>query len=153
MVLGDFNVELENRDMEEFFKNYNLESLIEVLTCYENPNNPSCIDLILTSSQRSFQSPCAKETGLSDFHRMTVTFMKASLRKLKSKVIITETKVLHKHTPRKSKFVRGNHSPFMNRELSKVIMTRTKLRNKLFKEKLKKTEGIVIYNEITVLYS
>ena len=153
MVLGDFNLELENRDMEEFFKNYNLESLIEVLTCYENPNNPSCIDLILTSSQRSFQSPCAKETGLSDFHRMTVTFMKASLRKLKSKVIITETKVLHKHAPRKSKFVRVNHSPFMNRELSKVIMTRTKLRNKFFKEKLKKTEGIVIYNEITVLHS
>ena len=31
--------------------------------------------------------------------------------------------------------MRGNHSSFMNRELSKGIMTRTRLRNKLFKEK------------------
>ena len=44
-------------------------------------------------------------------------------------------KVLDKHAPRKSKFVRGNHSPFMNWELSKAIMTRTRLRNKFFKEK------------------
>ena len=28
-----------------------------------------------------------------------------------------------------------NHSPFMNREFSKVIMTRIRLRNKFFKEK------------------
>ena len=67
IVKGDFNVELENRSMEEFCKNYNLKSLIQVSTCYKNSNNPSCIDLILTNSQRSFQSSCAIETGLSDF--------------------------------------------------------------------------------------
>ena len=44
-------------------------------------------------------------------------------------------KVLDMHAPRKSKFVRGSHSPFMNRELSKAIMTRTRFRNKFFKEK------------------
>ena len=33
--------------------------------------------------------------------------------------------VLDQHLPRKLKFVQGNHSPFMNRELSKAIMTRT----------------------------
>ena len=67
IVKEDFNVELENRSMEEFCKNYNLKSLIQVSTCYKNSNNPSCIDLILTNSQRSFQSSCAIETGLSDF--------------------------------------------------------------------------------------
>ena len=61
--------------------------LVWVPTCYKNPKNPSCIDLILTNSQRSFQSSCAIETGLSDFHRLTVTVMKAFLRKLKPKVI------------------------------------------------------------------
>ena len=30
-------------------------------------------------------------------------------------------KVLDKHVPRKSKFVQGNHSPFMNQELSKKL--------------------------------
>ena len=44
-------------------------------------------------------------------------------------------KALDKHLPHKSKFVLGNHSPFMNRELSKAIITRTRLRNKFFKEK------------------
>ena len=155
--------------MEEFCKNYNLKSLIWVPTCYKNPKNPLCIDLTQTNSQRSFHSFCGIETGLSDFHRMTVTVMKASVQKLKLKVIhyrnykrfcnesyrnelVTEfskqnfeenslekflevsNKVLDKHVPRKSKFVRGNHSPFMNRGLSKAIITRTRLRNVLFKE-------------------
>ena len=75
MVDISANVEVENRDMKEFCKNYNLKSLIRVSTCYKNPKNPSCIDLILKNSQRSFQSSCAIETGLSDYHRMTVTVM------------------------------------------------------------------------------
>ena len=76
IVMEDFNVEVENRDMEEFCKNYNLKSLIRVPTCYKNPKNPSFVDLMLTNSQRSLQSSCAIETGLSDFRRMTVTVMK-----------------------------------------------------------------------------
>lgn len=57
------------------------------------------------------------------------------------------------HVSFKSKFVQGNDSPFMIRELSKAIMTRPKLRNELFKKKLNKTERIIISNEITVLHS
>ena len=57
IVLGDFNVEVENRDMEEFCSNYNLKSLIRVPTCYKNPNNPSCIDLILKNFQRNSEVP------------------------------------------------------------------------------------------------
>ena len=53
----------------------------------QKPKNPSCIDLILQNSQRSFQNSCAIETGLSDFHRMTVTVMKASFQKLQPKSI------------------------------------------------------------------
>ena len=87
IVLGDFNAEVENRDKEEFFKSNNLKSLIRVPTCYKNPNSPSCIDLILINSQRNIRSSCAAETGLSDFHKMTVMVMKASFRKPKPKVI------------------------------------------------------------------
>ena len=36
---------------------------------------------------------------------------------------------LNKHAPRKKKLARGNQMPFFNKELSKAIMTRTKLRN------------------------
>ena len=87
IVMGDLNVEVENRDMEEFCKNYNLKSLIPVPTCYKSPKNSLYIDLILANSQRSFQSSCTIETGLSNFHRMTITIMKASFQKLKPKVI------------------------------------------------------------------
>ena len=76
--MGDFNVEVDNKNMEKCCKNYNLKSLIRVPTCYKNQNNPSCIDLILTNSQRSFQSFFAIQTDLSNFHRMTVMVMKVS---------------------------------------------------------------------------
>ena len=40
---------------------------------------------------------------------------------------------LNKHAPRKKKHDRGNQMPFFDKELSKAIMTRTKLRNILRK--------------------
>ena len=67
IVLEDFNVEVENGNIEEFCKNYNFKKLIRVPTCYKNPNNLSCIGIILTNSQRSFQSFCAVETGFPIF--------------------------------------------------------------------------------------
>ena len=42
---------------------------------------------------------------------------------------------LDQHAPRKQKYARGNHMPFMNKTLSKEIMKRTKLRNKFLKER------------------
>ena len=37
--------------------------------------------------------------------------------------------VLDKHAPMKSKKFKGNHAPFMSKELSKAIMNRSSLRN------------------------
>ena len=54
---------------------YDLKSLIKEPTCHENPNKLFCIDLILTNKPRSFQQSCVIETGLFDFHKMTVTIM------------------------------------------------------------------------------
>ena len=73
--------------MKNFCSNYHLKSLIRVPTCYKNPNNILCIDLILTTCPRNFQSSFAVETGLSDFHKMTATVMKASFQKLRQKVV------------------------------------------------------------------
>ena len=52
-------------------------SVVNKPTCFKNIDHPSCIDLILTNKPRSFQSTSVMETGLSDFHRLTVTVMKA----------------------------------------------------------------------------
>ena len=51
------------------------------------PENPSCIDLILTSNPISFQNSGVIDTGLSDFHKMTFTVMKTTFVKLKSNII------------------------------------------------------------------
>ena len=73
--------------MKAFCGSYNLFSLIKETTNCKNPQNSSCIDLILTNNPYSFQSSCVIETGLSDFRKMTVTVMKLSYETLKPIII------------------------------------------------------------------
>ena len=61
--------------------------MIKVPTCFKSPDNPEAISLLLTNSVRSFQNSCALETGLSDFHKMTVTVLKSYLEKKQPKII------------------------------------------------------------------
>ena len=68
-------------------KKYNLKSLVKQKTCFKNPDNPSCIDLILTNSPRSFQDNSVFETGLSDFHKLTTTVLKQYFPKPKPKIV------------------------------------------------------------------
>ena len=87
-ILGDFNVEMKNSEMKEFYKNYNLKSLIRVPACFKNPETSSCTDLILANFPRSFQSCFVVETGLSDFNKMAVAVTKSPLQKLKPRVLL-----------------------------------------------------------------
>ena len=66
---------------------YNLKTLIKEPTCFKNLENPTCIDLMLTNSYRSFHNSCVIETGLSDFHKMTVTVIKSYFHKKESKIM------------------------------------------------------------------
>ena len=81
-LLGDFNAEVENNFLKEFCDFHGMKSLIRVPTCYKNPANPTCIDLMLTNSNRSFQKSCTIEAGLSDFHKMIVTVLKIYFQNL-----------------------------------------------------------------------
>ena len=162
MIIGDSNVEANNSAMSIFCDTYNLKNLIKEPTCYKSPNKPSCFDLRLTNKPRNFKHSCVIETGLSDFHRMTVTVMKATFEKLQPRVVNyrdyeyfenyrfradllselsqanieeNEEGLRDLHAPRKQKYARGNHMPFMNRALSKEIMTRTRLRNNFLKNR------------------
>ena len=45
------------------------------------------------------------------------------------------TDVLDKHGPQRKRYLRLNHKPFMNNEISKAIMTRTRLRNRFLKNR------------------
>ena len=76
-----------DRPMDDFRSIYNLFSLIKVVTCYKNPSKPNCIDLMLINSPESFYNSCAIQTGLSDFHKMTIIIMKTTFRKQEPKII------------------------------------------------------------------
>ena len=52
---------------------------------------------------------------------------------------------LNKHAPMKTKYLRANNSPFMNKELTKAIMVRSRLKNKSLK--LKTTEAREAYKK------
>ena len=58
-----------------------MKNIVKESTCYKSIENPSCIDLLLTSSPLSFQNTTTVATGLSDFHKMVVTVMKTAFPK------------------------------------------------------------------------
>ena len=122
--------------MKAFHDNYNLTSLINQPTCYEKPNNPTCIDLILSNTSSSFQSTCATETRYYQVLFNELTVMKKSFRKFQlwlknhrsyknfSKDIFVNNddelqrfcdiklQLLNQHVPQKIKYVWGNQMPF-----------------------------------------
>ena len=76
LLIGYFNGEPNEPAISDFCEIYNTKNIIKEKTCFKNPENPTCIDLILTNRPRSFQDSTVIETGLSDFHKMCVTVMK-----------------------------------------------------------------------------
>ena len=56
IIIGDFNIEADSKEMSSFCDTFDLTSLIKETTCYKNPDNPSCIDLILTNKPLRFQN-------------------------------------------------------------------------------------------------
>ena len=87
IILGDFNVGVEEPHMKTFCKSYSLQNIIKQHTCYKNSSRPTCIDLVLTNVPRRFQSTSVIETGLSDFHLTTLTVMKKSFKKFQPRII------------------------------------------------------------------
>ena len=181
IILGDFNVGVEEPHMKTFYKNYSLQNLIKQPPCYKNPSRPTCIDLILTNVPRSFQSTCIIETGLSDFHLMTLTVIKMSFKKFQPRIINYRSykhfsndtfrkdlidklfnekfvinddglkrfcelsvNVLNKHAPRKKKYPRGNQMSFFTKELSKEILTRSRLLNKYIRNRNEENRAIYV---------
>ena len=52
ILVGDFNAEPADTAVSNFCEIYNLKNIIREKTCFKNPNNPSCIDLIITNKQK-----------------------------------------------------------------------------------------------------
>ena len=87
ILLGDFNSEPCEQPMRDFCHVYNCQNIIKDKTCFKNPHNPSCVDLFITNRPKSFQNSTVIETGLSDFHKMSLTVMKVFYKKQRPKII------------------------------------------------------------------
>ena len=88
LMIGDWNSSVHEEHMKDFCETYELANLIKENTCFKSTENPSSIDIILTNKKNSFQNSMTVETGLSDFHKMTVTVMK-KFKKKKDPIKIT----------------------------------------------------------------
>ena len=78
ILIGDFNSQMEKDVMNEFCDTYNLKNLVTASTCFKNAHNPTLINLILTNKPKCFYSSMCIETGISEFHKMTVCVLNVS---------------------------------------------------------------------------
>ena len=86
ILMGELNSEMCEEAMNTFCNTYNLKCLVKEPTCFKSIEKPSCIDLILTNKALCFQHTSVIETGLSDFHMLTVTVFKSSFHKKEPKL-------------------------------------------------------------------
>ena len=180
ILIGDFNSEMNEDAMHVFCATYNLKNLVKIPTCFKNADNPSCIDLMLTTKHLYFQMTTVIETCISDFHKLTITTLKSNFIKQEQKIFNYRNckcfnnenfrnylvygismkgfhdisceefetlfmMTLNTHAAMKIKYIRANNSPFMNNELPKAIMVRSRLRKKYLKSNT--TESRDAYKE------
>ena len=90
VMLGDLNIDMKpgcENELTSFCNIYN-KNLIDKPTCYKNPSNPTYIDVILTNRKNTFSNTNVTETGLSDYHKMTITCLKCYFQELPPKRFI-----------------------------------------------------------------
>ena len=80
LLIGNFNMTIENKNLEVFMDSFGLECLIKKPTCFQS-KNPSCIELILTNKADLFKNSIVLEAGISDYHSLFITALKRQLVK------------------------------------------------------------------------
>ena len=83
LIVGDFNSEMTESSVEKFCRTYHLHNLIKDPTCFKNTDKSSFIDLLLTNFPNSLIKSQTLETGLLDFHKLTLTVLKTHYKKQK----------------------------------------------------------------------
>ena len=87
IIMGDLNAEIFVPNLASFCTFYNFNSLISKPTCYKNPDNLSCIDLILTNCPNCLQNLSTSEIGLSGFHKLILTVFKSEIPQQRPNII------------------------------------------------------------------
>ena len=172
LFIGDLNIDLNipNHDKKHFLEDicdaFDLTNIVKGKTCFMSTEGSS-IDVMLTNKPKSFFKTYTIETGLSDHHKLILTFLRSHYsNKLKAKKITYRNvkninyehfendianihyeemhrfsdsytgfstlfkSIVDRHAPIKTKIVRGNNKPFMNKELGKALKTKSRIKNK-----------------------
>ena len=85
--MDDFNVDVKEVSLHLFCNQNKEKTLNKYPTCYNNTDNPSCINLPLTNSAKSFESTCIIETGFPDFHKFFVTVLNEKHERMSPKIM------------------------------------------------------------------
>ena len=90
VLMGDFNINIlkngldTSKHLKDFSDTFSLTNLINTATCTKSSLG-TAIDIMLTNRPRSFQHTCAVTTGLSDFHKLIVSCLRAHFKRLPPK--------------------------------------------------------------------
>ena len=71
ILMGDFNLTVEYKNLEDFMSTFDMECLINK-PCFQS-SKPNCIDLILTNKKELLKNSNVLEVGISDHHSFIVT--------------------------------------------------------------------------------
>ena len=66
---------------------HSAKNIVKEETCFKSIENPSCIDLFLTKKQNLFFNTSSINTGLSNYHKMVVTFLRKTFQRAQPKVV------------------------------------------------------------------
>ena len=73
LFFGDFNTGVSDV-LSIFLYQHDLKKLVKEKICFKNSYHPSTIELFLTNNSLAFQNTTATFTGLSDCHKLKITF-------------------------------------------------------------------------------
>ena len=80
MLIGNFNMTIENKNLDVFINSFGLECFIKKPRCFHS-KNLSCVDLILTNKKYLFNNSNLLKVRISDHHGWTITALKIQLVK------------------------------------------------------------------------
>ena len=108
MLIGDFNLMINNERLQNLMTTFDLECLIKKPTCFQS-SNPTCVDLILTSLLLKGN---AKTKLYRDYDSFNIDrFQKDPDNNLKNNSITEYShfqnvflEILHKHAPIKKRY-------------------------------------------------
>ena len=116
--------------------------------------------MIVTVMKTTFQRMPTKIRNYMDYRHFDINIFRQSILYELAKESVSNTdlnkfieiclKTLNNYAPSKKKYNRGNQMPFMNKDLSKAIMGRTRFRNKFLKIEMMRTERSILNNATTV---